>query len=153
MYKQLFVGMGRYVVGHMLDIFHYFHSVVRPHGLMVHSVDSVSGDGCSSSTSIKAVCSDSSVFLRVYFSVLRPQHSKPQLFMHNWKHKSHTYTYLFIHADTCIYMWIHTIYMQILTYCMYVHVFVCICRYTHVLSIIWYYMPASVGINRYLWYM
>jgi hypothetical protein len=43
------------VAGQMLDIFHYFQSLVRPHGLMVHSVDSAHEDGCSSSINIKAV--------------------------------------------------------------------------------------------------
>jgi hypothetical protein len=150
MYKQLSVGICRYVVGHMLNIFNYFCSIVRPHGLMVH---------CMWRRVFELhkyqswFCWDSSVFLRIYFSVQRPQHSKPQLFMHNWKHKSNTYSYLLIHADTCIYMWIHAIYMQILTYCMYMHVLMSICRYTHVLYIIWYYMPVSVGIDRYSRYM
>jgi hypothetical protein len=48
MYVQLYVGMSRHVVGQMLDIFHYFLIVVRPHGLMVHSVNNAPGDGCSS---------------------------------------------------------------------------------------------------------
>ncbi len=68
MYVQLYVGMGRYVVGQMLNIFHYFLTVVRPHDLMVHSVNSAPGDVCSSSTSIKAVllrfqCLFESIFL------------------------------------------------------------------------------------------
>jgi hypothetical protein len=67
-----------------------------------------------------------------------------------WPQKSNTYTYLLIHANTCSYMHIHTTYMKILTYCMYVYVCVCICRYKHVLSSIRYYMQVSQGISRYV---
>jgi hypothetical protein len=80
----------------------------------------------------KPFCCDLHVFCRVDFSALRTSTACASLFMHSWEHKWHTYTYLHLHAHTCIYMHIHAHtfkYLQILTY------IVCMCMYVHVLRV------------------
>jgi hypothetical protein len=74
----------------------------------------------------KAFCCDLFDFLSIYFNAQRPHQEMPPLLCwagNMYKIPAHTYTYKHIHADTCTYLQINTEYMQIPTYCMYVHVY------------------------------
>ena len=123
----------------MLYICNFFNNVVRPHGSMVDSADSVLGDGCSSSKIIKGIllcfeCLFKRIFLSAETSALKATTFYAQLetFIKYILIPTHTYRYMHIHDDT----YNNT---QILTHCMYVYIFVCIYRYTHVFVIILYY--------------
>ncbi len=126
MYVQLYVGMGRYVVGQMLNIFHYLLSVVRPHGLMVHSVNSAPGDVCSSPTSIKAVLLRfQCLFERIFLSAETPALKATTFYaqLETW------IKYIHIPYDTCRYMKIHVNTYNIHADTDILHVCKCICVY------------------------
>ncbi len=150
MYIQVCVGMCRYVPGDMCYIFHHFLYLVSLDGSVVHSANSAQECSWRRVFELQNCQSHFAVICMSFAELIPPlwdsSTARASLFMHSWEDKSNTYTYLHLHAQTCLYMHIHAHtfkYLQILTYIACMCMYVSICRYCMYVKV----LPVCVGMS------